>query len=109
MQLPDPTRLAGGYTCLHQHIVPSNPTQVRCWEIAANGTSVPKAACSHDQPVLCSAWNADGSSVFTGGCDKTAKMWNLATNQQQVRCVASPRSPTPTSPAPRMRVLGLRV
>ncbi len=58
--------------------------QVRCWEIQPNGTSTPKAAHSHDQPVLCSAWNADGSSVFSGGCDKTVKLWNLATNQQQV-------------------------
>eukprot|EP00897_Mesotaenium_endlicherianum_P009384 jgi/Mesen1/8474/ME000478S07969 len=53
--------------------------QVRCWEIQANGTSVPKAATSHDQPVLCSAWKDDGTAVFTAGCDKQAKMWPLTT------------------------------
>ncbi len=65
------------------HVMPLQ-VQVRCWEIQANGTSVPKAAHAHDQPVLASGWNADGSCVFSGGCDKTVKMWNLATNQQQV-------------------------
>ena len=58
--------------------------QVRCWEIQPNGTSVPKAAHTHEQPVLCSAWNADGATVYSGGCDNTVKAWNLATNQQQV-------------------------
>lgn len=57
---------------------------MRCWEIQANGSSVPKAAHSHEQPVLCSAWNADGATVYSGGCDNTVKAWNLATNQQQV-------------------------
>lgn len=53
------------------------------WEIASNGTATAKASTSHTQPILCSAWNADGSAVFTGSCDKTVKMWNLATNQSQ--------------------------
>ncbi|CAN6543107.1 unnamed protein product [Malus baccata var. baccata] len=67
--------------------------------------SVPKASISHDQPVtslslslsmlhetrymsiynsiyvLCSAWKDDGSTVFSGGCDKQVKMWPLAGNQ----------------------------
>ncbi|KAL9685384.1 hypothetical protein QQ045_022834 [Rhodiola kirilowii] len=58
--------------------------QVRCWEVVKNGTNVstvPKASISHDQPVLCSDWNADGTAVFSGGCDKQAKMWLLASNQ----------------------------
>jgi hypothetical protein len=51
-----------------------------------NGTANPKASTNHTQPVLCSAWNGDGTGVFTGGCDKMVKLWNLATNQsQQVR------------------------
>lgn len=29
--------------------------------------------------VLCSAWKEDGSAVFSGGCDKQAKMWPLLT------------------------------
>ncbi|TQD74304.1 hypothetical protein C1H46_040165 [Malus baccata] len=36
--------------------------------------SVPKASISHDQP-------DDGSTVFSGGCDKQVKMWPLAGNQ----------------------------
>jgi mRNA export factor len=56
---------------------------VYCWEVASNGQAAPKASTSHTQPVLCSSWNADGSAVFTGSCDKTVKMWNLATNQSQ--------------------------
>ncbi|CAI7805515.1 unnamed protein product [Closterium sp. NIES-54] len=51
--------------------------QVRCWEIQGNGASVPKAGTAHDQPVLCSAWKDDGTTVFSGGCDKQAKMWPL--------------------------------
>ena len=87
-------RRRGTTRCVHEYMpslgwkfnCPSMPlqVQVRCWEIQANGTSVPKAAHAHDQPVLASGWNADGSCVFSGGCDKTVKMWNLATNQQQV-------------------------
>ncbi|XP_048439219.1 protein RAE1-like isoform X2 [Pyrus x bretschneideri] len=58
--------------------------QVRCWEIHQSGqnlASVPKASISHDQPVLCSAWKDDGSTVFSGSCDKQVKMWPLAGNQ----------------------------
>ncbi|XP_020961567.1 protein RAE1-like [Arachis ipaensis] len=42
-------------------------------QIARNGTvinSTPKASISHDQPVLCSTWKDDGTTVFSGGCDK---------------------------------------
>ncbi|KIY94290.1 Rae1-like protein [Monoraphidium neglectum] len=56
---------------------------VYCWDIQPNGTANPKASTTHTQPVLCSAWNADGTGVFTGGCDKMVKLWNLATNQSQ--------------------------
>ena len=48
-----------------------------------DGTSQAKAAVQHDQPVLDCAWSGDGSVVFSGGCDKIAKMWTLQTNQQQ--------------------------
>jgi WD40 repeat protein len=47
-------------------IATSWDNQVRCYEIQANGQSAGKAAISHDQPVLCSDWSADGSTVFTG-------------------------------------------
>jgi len=56
---------------------------VYCWEVQSNGTAVPKVSTQTPQPALCSAWNADGSGVFIGGCDKTVKLWNLATNQSQ--------------------------
>uniref|UniRef100_A0A6V2XQ38 Uncharacterized protein n=1 Tax=Emiliania huxleyi TaxID=2903 RepID=A0A6V2XQ38_EMIHU len=61
--------------------------QVRCWEVQANGTAVPKAATSHDGPVLSASWSADGARVYTGSADKTAKVWDLATNQA-VQCAA---------------------
>ncbi|KAL2942668.1 Protein RAE1 [Bienertia sinuspersici] len=54
--------------------------QVRCWEITKNGmnvASVPNALISYDHPVLCSAWRDDGTTVFSGGCDKQVKMWPL--------------------------------
>jgi len=34
--------------------------------------------------VLCSAWKDDGTTVFSGGCDKQAKMWPLLSGGQPV-------------------------
>lgn len=39
--------------------------QVRIWEIGQRAT-VPKAATSLQQPVLCAAWSPDGTAVFAG-------------------------------------------
>jgi len=65
--------------------------QVRCWEVQANGTATPKAAMSHDAPVLCASWSSDGARAYTGSCDKTAKVWDLATSQAvQVAAHAEP-------------------
>ncbi|KAL3620915.1 Poly(A)+ RNA export protein rae1 [Castilleja foliolosa] len=61
--------------------------QVRCWEVKKLGStlsSVPKASISHDNPVLCSAWKDDGTTVFSGGCDKQVKMWQLLSGGQPV-------------------------
>jgi len=58
--------------------------QVRCWEVQSNGSTVPKAAMSHDGPALCTSWSGDGSKVFTGGCDNKAKCWSLQTGQATV-------------------------
>ncbi|KAL0387153.1 UNVERIFIED_CONTAM: protein RAE1 [Sesamum radiatum] len=61
--------------------------QVRCWEVTRSGTTigtVPKASISHDQPVLCSTWKDDGTTVFSGGCDKQVKMWPLLSGGQPV-------------------------
>jgi mRNA export factor len=38
--------------------------QVRCWEIQPNGSSVPKAAISHDQPVRFKAFLPDCANPF---------------------------------------------
>ncbi|KAM0952921.1 putative transcription factor WD40-like family [Dioscorea sansibarensis] len=61
--------------------------QVRCWEIMG-GSSQPKASISHDQPVLCSAWKDDGTTVFSGGCDKQVKMWPLMSGGQATTVAA---------------------
>ncbi|KAJ8972374.1 hypothetical protein NQ314_000198 [Rhamnusium bicolor] len=54
---------------------------VSCWEIEQNGSSVPKSMQSCGGPVLDVAWSDDGTKVFKAGCDKQAKMWDLASNQ----------------------------
>lgn len=54
---------------------------IRCWEIAENGTSVPKSCKQHEAPVLSACWSNDGTKVFTASCDKTAKMWDLQSDQ----------------------------
>ncbi|KAJ8258505.1 hypothetical protein COCON_G00175170 [Conger conger] len=54
---------------------------VRCWEVQDNGQTVPKAQQTHTGPVLDVCWSDDGSKVFTASCDKTAKMWDLNSNQ----------------------------
>lgn len=57
---------------------------VRCWEMQIQGTqvqSVLRAQQTHQGPVLDVAWSDDGSKVFTASCDKTAKMWDLTSNQ----------------------------
>ncbi|GMN47114.1 hypothetical protein TIFTF001_016295 [Ficus carica] len=68
------------------HLVATSwDNQVRCWEIMRNGNvlgSSPKASISHDQPVLCSTWKDDGTTVFSGGCDKQVKMWPLLSGGQ---------------------------
>ncbi|KAL3515562.1 hypothetical protein ACH5RR_022464 [Cinchona calisaya] len=67
---------------------PNRSAEVRCWEVTRSGTNistVPKAAMLHDQPVLCSAWKDDGTAVFSGGCDKQAKMWPLLSGGQPVQ------------------------
>lgn len=38
--------------------------------------------------VLCSTWKDDGMTVFSGGCDKTVKMWPLMTGGQPATVAA---------------------
>lgn len=54
---------------------------VRCWEIADNAKATAKASKSHDAPILSAAWSNDSTKVFTASCDKTAKMWDLQSDQ----------------------------
>jgi mRNA export factor len=54
---------------------------IRCWQINENGTSVPKSFKTHDGPVLSAAWSNDGTKVFTASTDKTARMWDLQSDQ----------------------------
>ena len=61
-------------------IASSWANDIRCWEIQSNGQSVAKAIQKHDAPILSCCWSDDGSKVFTAGCDKTAKMWDLQAN-----------------------------
>jgi mRNA export factor len=56
--------------------------QVRCYEVQASGVSVARASFAHDAPVLAAAWHHDGGSVFSAGCDKQAKRWDLGSNSQ---------------------------
>eukprot|EP00171_Calliarthron_tuberculosum_P010947 IDg10947t1 len=56
--------------------------EVRCWSVESNGNSAPVNMFKHDAPVLDVAWSGDGQAVFSASADKTAKMWNLATNTQ---------------------------
>jgi mRNA export factor len=41
------------------------------------------SAISHDAPVLCSAWKDDGTTVFSGGCDKTIRTDPLSDDMTQ--------------------------
>jgi mRNA export factor len=62
-------------------IASSWANDIRCWEVDTNGKSIAKAAKSHELPVLSCAWSNDGTKVFTASCDKTAKMWDLQSDQ----------------------------
>eukprot|EP01004_Peranema_trichophorum_P004560 NODE_3475_length_1345_cov_39.079378_g3036_i0.p1 GENE.NODE_3475_length_1345_cov_39.079378_g3036_i0~~NODE_3475_length_1345_cov_39.079378_g3036_i0.p1 ORF type:complete len:382 (+),score=83.35 NODE_3475_length_1345_cov_39.079378_g3036_i0:57-1148(+) len=60
---------------------------VKVWEVqktAPNPTAQVQASKgpehNHDMPVLCSAISRDGR-IFTGGCDKMVKCWELAANK----------------------------
>lgn len=54
---------------------------IRCWQIEENGKSIPKAVKTMDAPILSCAWSNDSTKVFTASCDKTAKMWDLQSDQ----------------------------
>lgn len=55
--------------------------KIRCWEVQQSGQTTGMAEESHQKPVLDVCWSDDGTKVFSGSCDKTAKMWDLNSNQ----------------------------
>ncbi|KAI8848597.1 WD40-repeat-containing domain protein [Chytridium lagenaria] len=63
----------------------------RIWEVQQNGSTVGKAAITHEAPALCCSWSKDGSKLFSGGADKVGKMMDLQTGQTGV--VASHDAP----------------
>ncbi|CAM0141748.1 RNA export factor gle2 [Umbelopsis sp. WA50703] len=61
--------------------VSSWDNQVRIYEVQPTGMTVPKAAYSHEGPVLCTSWSKDGTKVVSGGADKAGRMYDVATGQ----------------------------
>ncbi|KAI7897548.1 WD40-repeat-containing domain protein [Cokeromyces recurvatus] len=61
--------------------VSSWDSMVRLYEVQPTGNTIPKASYSHEGPVLSVDWSKDGTSVVSGGTDKAARMYNLATGQ----------------------------
>lgn len=54
---------------------------VRFWEVAQNGTTVPKSMKTMGEPVLDVCWSVDGTKVFIASCDKQVNLWDLASDQ----------------------------
>ena len=75
---------------------------VLCYEVQANGQAVPKAAIKHDASVLCSAWNHDGSAVFSGAIRPVSTASPSLPRPSHVRVSLLPCSP-PRSPRPSLR------
>uniref|UniRef100_A0A8C4Q6I2 Rae1 protein homolog n=1 Tax=Eptatretus burgeri TaxID=7764 RepID=A0A8C4Q6I2_EPTBU len=71
-----PAQLPGNYL-----VAGSWANDVRCWEVQDTGQTIPKAQQMHTGPILDVCWSDDGTKVFTASCDKTAKMWDLNSNQ----------------------------
>ncbi|KAF2461270.1 putative nuclear pore complex protein [Lineolata rhizophorae] len=67
---------------------------VRVYEVLASGGSEGKAMLNFEQPVLNTCWSSDGTKVFGGSADKTARMLDLqsmgaqqvAQHDEPVRC-----------------------
>uniref|UniRef100_A0A7R9XVW1 Anaphase-promoting complex subunit 4 WD40 domain-containing protein n=1 Tax=Prasinoderma coloniale TaxID=156133 RepID=A0A7R9XVW1_9VIRI len=76
------------------HLVATSwDNQARLWEVLPTGQSQPKASVAAEQPLLCSAWSADGTAVFLGGCDKQAKLWSVASGATTAQVVGQHDAP----------------
>jgi len=64
--------------------VASWDNNVRIYEISTTGQSQGKAMYSHEAPVLDVCWSTDGQRIFSGGADKVARMFELASGQTTV-------------------------
>lgn len=55
--------------------------EVRIYEISPQGQSNGKASYAHEGPALCVTWSKDGTKLISGGADKAARVFDLATGQ----------------------------
>jgi len=84
------------FSSMSEHLaVASWDKKVRIYEISADGNSAGKAMFEHDGPVLSVTWSKDGTKVVSGGADKQAKLFDIASGQstqvaahdQPIKCV----------------------
>lgn len=61
------------------------------WEVNSTGQSIAKLQVTQNDPVLSVSWKSDCSSVFIGGTDNQAKVWDI--NSNQVRTVGTHQAP----------------
>ena len=66
--------------------------QVRCWDVQPNGTSLPKAATQHDQPVPERVYAADVQwpLLVVGTANRRIQVFNLTSPQQPYKDIESP-------------------
>ncbi|WBW73402.1 RNA export factor, nucleoporin Rae1 [Schizosaccharomyces osmophilus] len=70
-------------------------SKVRIYEVQSTGQSVGKALYDHQGPVLSVHWSRDGTKLASGSTDKSAKVFDIQTGQNQqvaahddsIRCV----------------------
>ncbi|KAL7320544.1 RNA export factor gle2 [Mucor circinelloides] len=61
--------------------VSSWDNHIRIYDVQSSGTTVPKAAFSHEAPALCVDWSQDGTKVASGGADRAGRMLDISTGQ----------------------------
>ncbi|CAO3617175.1 unnamed protein product [Cunninghamella echinulata] len=61
--------------------VSSWDSQVRIYEVQPSGNTLPKAAYSHEGPVLDVTWSKDGTKLVSGGADKAGRLFDVNTGQ----------------------------